>query len=424
MIRPLMCAALALFLAGGMAAAQDMPSAPDTDGTPAAPVSDNSVKLQEVLAELPPGAPWLSVAKYSMGCFGTTENRAWTSGREKEALGPYAAAFKDELQHAGYKVVTATDDLFASEPATADYEVAALITRERIKGCVADQSFFTNKGDSKGTAAMQIEWQVWSPIRKQVVAKVTTQGKATLDRLTSGGLQQMAVRAFAVNVRALVQDAAFRTAITAPRATAKDLEPSGQQSPISLSGSLKARPRKIADATGDVVTVLSSLGSGSGVLVSDDGYMLTNAHVVGDDKQVRVRWPDGIETIASVERVAKTRDIAIIKTSARDRSPLAIKRGPVTPGQRVYAIGSPTGKKFEGTVTSGVISADRTINGLRYIQSDVSISPGSSGGALLDESGSVIGITVAFYLNEDRPAGLNMFIPIGDAVDFLSLEQK
>jgi S1-C subfamily serine protease len=86
-------------------------------------------------------------------------------------------------------------------------------------------------------------------------------------------------------------------------------------------------------------------------------------------------------------------------------------------------VGSPKGQAFQGTVSSGVISADRVIEGMRYIQSDVTISPGSSGGALLDESGSVIGIAVMHYLNGGQPAGLNMFIPIGDAMDFLSLEQ-
>jgi len=63
------------------------------------------------------------------------------------------------------------------------------------------------------------------------------------------------------------------------------------------------------------------------------------------------------------------------------------------------------------------------IDGLRFIQSDVSISPGSSGGALLDENGAVIGVTVSTYLNGGERAGLNLFIPIGDAMDFLALEQ-
>lgn len=151
---------------------------------------------------------------------------------------------------------------------------------------------------------------------------------------------------------------------------------------------------------------------------SNDGYMVTNAHVVGDEKQVRVRWSDGIETTAEVVRVAKERDVALIKTNPRDRDPLPIKRGAVTPGARVYAIGSPLGKGYQGTVSSGIISATRV--GLRYIQSDVSVTHGSSGGALLDENGAMIGITVS---GDERASGLNFFIPIGDVMDFLALEQ-
>ena len=227
---------------------------------------------------------------------------------------------------------------------------------------------------------------------------------------------------FADNARELAASADFRAALSAPKAFTAGFQMPGQQSKIALSGSLKAGPRKIADAVGSVVTILTGTGSGSGVLLSSDGDILTDAHVVGDEKNVRVRWSDGIEGLATVERVAKNRDVAIIKTNPRDRVPLAIKRGPVSPGQRVYAIGSPRGKDFQGTVSSGVISADRIIDGLRYIQSDTMVSHGSSGGPLLDESGAVIGIT-DLGIQNDGPAGLNLFTPIGDAMDFLSLEQ-
>ena len=189
------------------------------------------------------------------------------------------------------------------------------------------------------------------------------------------------------------------------------------------SGSLKAGPRKIADAVGDVVTIMNDLGSGSGVLLSSDGYVLTDAHVVGDDKQARLRWSDGIETLGEVVRVSKNRDVALIKTDPRGRTPLVIKRGAVTLGQRVYAIGSPKGKDFQDTVSSGIVSADRVLNGLRYIQSDTTVSHGSSGGQLLDETGSVIGLT-DLGMQNDGPAGLNLFTPIGDAMDFLALEQQ
>src|SRR5205085_11856110 len=98
-------------------------------------------------------------------------------------------------------------------------------------------------------------------------------------------------------------------------------------------------------------------------------------------------------------------------------------RGAVTPGQRVYAIGSPKGQTFQGTISSGIVSATRVFEGMRYIQSDVAISHGSSGGALLDENGAVIGIAVS-GVDASVATGLNFFIPIGDAMDFLNLEQK
>lgn len=113
---------------------------------------------------------------------------------------------------------------------------------------------------------------------------------------------------------------------------------------------------------------MNGVGGGSGILVSEDGYILTNRHVVGDDTEVRVRWSDGIEALAKVVRVANTRDVAIVKTNPRDWAPLAIKRGAVTPGQRVYAIGSPRGEAFQGTVSSGVVSANRIIDGLHLFR--------------------------------------------------------
>lgn len=229
--------------------------------------------------------------------------------------------------------------------------------------------------------------------------------------------------AFAENVRELASNADFRSATTGAKPLANDILPPEKQSKIILTGSRKAAKRPVSDAVGSVVTILTGSGSGSGDLVSDDGYMLTNAHVVGDEKQVRVRWSDRIETVAEVIRVAKDRDIALIKTNPRDRDPLPIKRGAVTPGQRVYAIGSPKGQTFQGTISSGIVSATRVFEGMRYIQSDVAISHGSSGGALLDENGAVIGIAVS-GVDASVATGLNFFIPIGDAMDFLNLEQK
>jgi serine protease Do len=342
-----------------------------------------------------------------------------TGGRVSQDLPPYAIAFKTELERAGYKVVTPDqDNLFDPGSASANYEAAAVITDEHIEGC-ADRR---DVNDVKGDSSMKIDWQIYSRLKKQVVAHVSTTGTAHLDHLVEGGQQQMLMESFAGNVRTLASNADFRAAMIAQIVAGRFQTP-GQQSKIALAGSIKAGPRKIADAVGSVVTIMNGIGSGSGVLLSSDGYIVTNAHVVGDDKEARIRWSDGIETLGDVVRVSKNRDVAVIKTDPRDRTPLAIKRGPVSPGQRVYAIGSPMGKFFQGTVSSGVVSADRILDGLRYIQSDTVVSHGSSGGPLLDENGSVIGLTDLGIQNGDGPVGLNLFIPIGDVMDFLSLEQ-
>ena len=423
MTRLLTSVVLTWFLAGGIAAAQDTPTA---DAAP-----HNSIKLVRVLANIPPGTPYMTLRVGNSFCLNPV-TKTWTASEAAQAPSPYYPSFKTELESAGYKVVTPGEtNLFDADADGADYEAAAVITDEHIELCVSPGSLFTkaNRGDARGSGSMKVDWQIYNRLRKQVVAHVSTTGTSELDHAVPGGLQQLVLMAFGENVRALAQNADFRTAMNAPKAFTKEFQMPGQQSKIVLAGSLKAGPRKIADATGSVVTILSGLGTGSGFLVSSDGYVLTDAHVVGDDKNVRVRWPDGLEGPATVERVSKNRDVAIIKTNPRDRAPLALRRGPVTPAARVYAIGSPKNQNFEGTVSSGIISADRIVDGLRYVQSDTMVSHGSSGGPLLNENGEVIGLTdlgisSAGPTGKEEQAGLNLFTPIGDAMDFLALEQK
>jgi serine protease Do len=410
--------AFALVLACGSAFAQPALDAPASAQT--------SFKLRGVIVGLAAGAPWLTLGTGSLFCIHPI-TQSWTGDRAPQNLGPYSPAFKTELEQAGFKVVTpGVDNLFDEEAGSADYEAAAVITDEHIDGCINNGGLLSsaNAGDIRGDSAMKVDWQIYSPIKKQVVARISTSASAKLDKSVPGGVARLVADSFAANVRQLAANTDFRALMSAPKALTKGFVLPGQQSKIALSGNMKAPKQKIADAVGSVVTLFTGSGSGSGVLISDDGYILTNAHVVGDDKQIRVRWSDGIEALAQVVRVARDRDVAIVRTGARDRIPLAIKRGAVTPGQRVYAIGSPNGKAFQGTVSSGVVSATRIRDGLRFIQSDVSVSFGSSGGALLDESGSLIGLTVEGVPNEGQLVGLNLFIPIGDAMDFLSLEQQ
>jgi S1-C subfamily serine protease len=167
-----------------------------------------------------------------------------------------------------------------------------------------------------------------------------------------------------------------------------------------------------------VVTVESGVGSGSAFFVSQEGYLLTNAHVVGDAKFVRIKLAGGRSTVGEVLRLDKPRDVALLRTDPLSASVLAVRAQGASVGEEVYAIGSPFGEELSGTVTRGVLSARRIIEGVAYLQSDVAVNPGSSGGPLVDANGQVIGITQI----STKAQGLNLFIPIDDVLEKLALK--
>jgi len=125
--------------------------------------------------------------------------------------------------------------------------------------------------------------------------------------------------------------------------------------------------------------------------------------------------------LGEVLRSDKNRDVALIKTEPIAVHPIMISDSEPNVGEEVYVLGSPLGDKFNTTLTRGILSGYRTLEEKRYLQSDVAILPGNSGGPLLDAKGSVIGISVA-GLGAKGIAGMNFFIPIGDALAKLNIE--
>ena len=156
-------------------------------------------------------------------------------------------------------------------------------------------------------------------------------------------------------------------------------------------------------------------GLGSGVIVSPDGYILTNNHVVGGAEEIHVTLMDKREFTAKViGKDAKT-DLALIKIDTKDSLPAAALGDSDTTevGDWVVAIGNPFG--FSLTVTAGIVSAKGRILGGNYddfIQTDASINPGNSGGPLFNTAGQVIGINTAIYSRTGANNGIGFAIPI------------
>jgi serine protease Do len=158
-------------------------------------------------------------------------------------------------------------------------------------------------------------------------------------------------------------------------------------------------------------------GVGSGFILSSDGYVMTNAHVVEGADDVLVTLPDKREFKAKIIGADKRSDVAIVKIEATGLA--AVKIGDVNRlrvGEWVMAIGSPFG--LDNTVTAGIVSAKQRDTGdyLPLIQTDVAINPGNSGGPLINMRGEVVGINSQIYSRSGGFMGISFAIPIDEAV--------
>jgi serine protease Do len=157
-----------------------------------------------------------------------------------------------------------------------------------------------------------------------------------------------------------------------------------------------------------------SQGLGSGFIVSPDGYIVTNAHVVDGASEVTVKLTDRREFTAKVIGSDKRTDIALIKIDAKNLPALDISAPPgVKQGEWVIAIGSPFG--FENSVSAGIVSGlHRALPGGQmtpFIQTDVAVNPGNSGGPLLNTAGQVVGVNSQIYSRSGGFMGLSFAIP-------------
>jgi serine protease Do len=158
-------------------------------------------------------------------------------------------------------------------------------------------------------------------------------------------------------------------------------------------------------------------GVGSGFILTADGYVMTNAHVVEDASEVLVTLPDKREFKAKIIGADKRTDVAVVKIEATGLP--AVKVGDISKlrvGEWVMAIGSPFG--LENTVTAGIVSAKQRDTGeyLPFIQTDVAINPGNSGGPLINMRGEVVGINSQIYSRSGGFMGISFSIPIDEAI--------
>jgi serine protease Do len=173
----------------------------------------------------------------------------------------------------------------------------------------------------------------------------------------------------------------------------------------------KDNDKIINNATNSFVTIENSKSHGSGCVISEDGYIVTNYHVTGGSDKVMVKFKNGFSLEGNVVRYSQEYDLALIKVNGSGFSPILISEDrEINIGSEIYAIGTPADKSLGQTVTKGIISGKRNMLDKEFIQTDVSINPGSSGGGLVNKYGYLVGIVNAKLVGESVE-GIGFAIP-------------
>lgn len=333
----------------------------------------------------------------------------------------------------GYNVVGNPNALFATAQSEPDLQVGASVNK--IKGDLCrhvDSWSGKPDGNLSGTVKATVNWQIYDPARRRVIWQKDLEGTFTSPGPLIGDYDIFIQHAFADSANRLAADEGLRqilvqkpireASVTAiPEITAPSRLVPRQR---LFTGSIDGQIDHLRSAT-----VLIEMGEahGSGFIIREDGLIVTNQHVVGMQRFVRVRLLSGRMVIGEVLNRDDRRDIALVKLEGTGYPVIPVRETPVRVAEEVYAIGAPKFTSLSWTVTRGTISAYRQAEPpdmLDLIQSDVSTHGGNSGGPLLDRHGNLVGISVSGYSfdRQKTNASLNFFIPVLDGLQKLHLE--
>lgn len=305
--------------------------------------------------------------------------------------------------------------------AAPDFRIGGILTELKQEVC-------SEPGKSEGWVHYKIDWALFSEKQQKVVYQASTEG-LSVSKEKIPDLHKRAIVSSLGNFLASpailealkANDAEPVAAAASAAAPAAGAEAVAAPGTVILKGAAAAGGGALknqAQLRNAVVTLETAGGSGSAFFVDKAGHLLTNAHVVKGSKYARIKLQNGDKAVAEVVKVNEQADVALLRTTLTDGDALALRNGAAPEvGTDVYAIGSPLGV-LNNSMTRGVLSADRVLQGRRVLQSDAAVTFGSSGGPLLDGDGRVIAITRG---GVEAGKGFNFFIPIEDALKALQI---
>lgn len=318
----------------------------------------------------------------------------------------------DRMAKLGYDVVDPTDAVFTPD--------STVRTRFRVVGIITELRIDTwrepyNPERNRQIAEVAMEVRLYDATVKDVVYERSFRGRASDTGATPAALAPAVLNA----VEGALSDQQFadRLSQASPRAS------QGESIHVPPCAALAMRlPDAISKVSKAVVTIRQGQAVGSGVIISPEGHVLTAAHVARREQILSVTLESGIDPVAEVERVDPVVDVALLKIPGSRHHCIPLHLGTdVGKGHEVFAIGAPLDDRLAGSVSRGIVSGRPTIEGQELLQTDASLNQGNSGGPLVDDAGSVVGLVVGKFFGLGVE-GVGFAVPAGRIRDTLRVE--
>ena len=283
-------------------------------------------------------------------------------------------------------------------------------------------------GTIASTTYMEIEWQVFDKVADKVVYSTTTQSryKALQNQYTAKGKN---LESFTDAFISFLNDGKLSELV-------KNAEASKNKtlSAKKVGGQIEIAKVKLPEFTErkalvdfakpSCVTIITDGGHGSGVIINEEGYVLSAYHVVEGVNTIKVKLDNGMKLDASVVSFSKKADVVLLDIIGSGYKPLPLEtEGNVMLGEDVVTIGTPVDIGLGQSIASGLLSGNRKIEDRVFLQTDMALSPGNSGGPLLNVKGEIIGIIQQKVIAESAE-GIGFAIPISKVIEELNLVVK
>lgn len=324
------------------------------------------------------------------------------------------------LKDLGYNVPTMEGKSVFSTGASSRYSVQGEM--RDIKYDIHSTSAYEHYARFETHCTVEVTWKLVNQNRQTVFEQKTSGSSVKFEKGGSAAFED----AFESSFYTFMANQEVATALAKPagtgNATAADDD---KLPPIMVHRATPLKPvgdNGVSAAARCVVTVETADGHGSGCIISADGYLVTNAHVVGAEEMVKVHMADGVEAKGKVLRVNPEMDLALVKVDVDGLSAFPLPSAATADlGVDVFAIGTPADKELGQSITKGIISGRRKIEGHTLLQTDVSINGGNSGGALVARSGQLVGIVNAKMVGRGIE-GIGFAIPAEQVSEALQLK--